>query len=146
MLRRTRCFLAFAVISSPALAAADYAEDGGQIDLLRLLDVDHRHAAYLKIHDIPLDSPFIGNWGSGDDMLNVTLRKDGSGLLASLFAASIAWKMDGNAIDLEMHPIGANRPDIVMTATGTLSPDGKTLGLHINQARSVKAGTTSWGD
>ena len=83
-------------------SSADLAADEKEIDVLRFLDVDHSHAVLLRDHDIPAGSPFVGSWGSDDDMEVLELKTDGSGMYASMFGCNVAWKQSGDNASLEL--------------------------------------------
>lgn len=121
-------------------SSADLAADEKEIDVLRFLDVDHSHAALLSDHDIPAGSPFVGSWGSGDDMEGLELKTDGSGTFASMFACNVAWKQSGDVASLELVPMKGNWPNgTALKGTAHVTPDGKKLKLEL-----VKTGSPAW--
>jgi hypothetical protein len=118
-------------------SSADLAAAAGEIDVLRFLDVDHSHAALLRDHDIPADSPFVGSWSDGDDM-GLELKADGSGMYASMLACNVAWRQTGDAATLELVPMKGSFPGGV-TLKGTAHMDGKKLKVEL-----VKTGSPAW--
>jgi len=121
-------------------SSADLAADEKEIDVLRFLDVDHSHAAFLDDHDIPAGSPFVGSWGRGDDMEGLELKTDGSGVYASMLACNVAWKQSGDVASLELVPMKGNLPNgTTLKGTARVTSDGKKLKLEL-----VKTGSPAW--
>jgi len=107
-------------------SSADLAADAREIDVLRLLDVDHSHASLLRDHEIPAGSPFIGSWSGNDDMEGLELKADGSGIFGSMGGAfNVAWKQTGDIASLELAPMKGKLPNsTTLTGTARVTPDG----------------------
>jgi ankyrin repeat protein len=102
--------------------ASDIAASQSQIASLRLLDVNGRHADFLKQYDIPAQSPFLGSWTMGGYLATLTLNADASGSYRSMFGGGVSWKQVDKTADIEIHI-----KDKVLTATARLSEDQKAL-------------------
>jgi hypothetical protein len=59
--------------------------------------------------------------------MSLTLSGDGTGLLATMLAATVTWKQVNGEAQIEFHPMRASLPNDSFTGTAKLGADRDTL-------------------